>query len=507
MKIYTKEGDNVRLIAMPGEEVNVGEYLTITDRGGRQLIVQVFDVQYANVQGVFEDLLRGEILNGALEGSDVDPMGVSDQIAFVKDAKLLMCKVRGVGSSLSLEYNPWGSFLPSRTNSKVERLPLQRLMGSGGSGMSLKLGVACDSNLYVDVRNLDGKLNIITGRKGTGKSHLSKALLLGLLDHGAPCMVLDINGEYVNLGVNLDGSRNRYHSRIKALKPGVNFKFQLSSLSLDSVLNVLAYALDLPWNSIRTFIQIWQRLKQDGKLSLESLNEAVKSWRCHETIREALESRCATLINSKVFDDEGGVDLVQLSPFLEKGGAIVIDLKDQNSVNRRIIVELVLSKLKDLLYTKRLPAVFLFAEEAHLYLRETYWDDVVTRMRHLGLFTTFITNQPDTIRENIYRQADNLFIFNFLNERDVETVSKSTKIDGESVKRMVKALPPRHCLVVGDVVNNFPVVVEVKELKVKTMGETRLFFSVKETLHPRGTPTPIHANLETVHRNTENPGN
>lgn len=484
MKIYTKEGDTVRLVAMPGEEVNVGEYLAITDRGGRQLIVQVFDVQYANVAGVFEDLLRGEAVNGVLEGNDIDPLGVSDQIFFVKDAKILMCKVRGVGSSVSLEYTPWGTFLPSRAHSKVEKLPLQRLVGSEESRGAFKLGSACDSNLYVDVRKLDGKLNIITGRKGTGKSHLSKALLLGLLDYGAPSMVLDINGEYVNLGVNLDGSKNKYYDRIKVLKPGVNFRFQLASLSLDSILNVLAYALDLPWNSMRVFIQIWQRLKQDGKLSLESLREAVKSWHCHETIREALESRCATLINSWIFDDKAGVDVAQLSPFLRKGGALVIDLKDQNSVNRRIIVELVLSKLKDLLYTRRLPAVFLFAEEAHLYLRETYWDDIVTRMRHLGLFTTFITNQPDTIRENIYRQADNVFIFNFLNERDVETVSKSTKIDGESVKRMVKALPPRHCLIVGDVVNNFPIVVEVKELKVKTMGETRLFFQAEETAQP-----------------------
>ena len=52
----------------------------------------------------------------------------------------------------------------------------------------------------------------------------------------------------------------------------------------------------------------------------------------------------------------------------------------------------------------------------------------------LGIFTTFITNQPDTIQQNIYRQADNIFLFNFTNENDLEAVSKAAKVDAETVK-------------------------------------------------------------------------
>ncbi len=100
-------------------------------------------------------------------------------------------------------------------------------------------------------------------------------------------------------------------------------------------------------------------------------------------------------------------------------------------------------------------------------------------MRHLGLFTSFITNQPDSIQENIFRQVDNLFIFNFLNDRDLESISRISKIDVDSIKLIVKELPPQHCLIIGGVVNNFPVIVKTKNLKVKTMGETRLFFKTK----------------------------
>jgi len=140
-------------------------------------------------------------------------------------------------------------------------------------------------------------------------------------------------------------------------------------------------------------------------------------------------------------------------------------------------VEYILGKLTSLLSSKKLKAIFLFAEEAHLYLRETYWDDLVTRMRHLGIFTTFITNQPDTIRDGIYRQVDNIFLFNFTSDKDLEVISRAARIDSETVRLIAKELPPHYCLVLGYVVKDFPVVVKIRELDVKTMGETRLFFT------------------------------
>jgi DNA helicase HerA-like ATPase len=141
-----------------------------------------------------------------------------------------------------------------------------------------------------------------------------------------------------------------------------------------------------------------------------------------------------------------------------------------------MIVELTLGKLAELLSTWKLRAAFLFAEEAHLYLRETYWDDIVTRMRHLGLFTTFVTNQPDTIRDGIYRQADNIFLFNFVNEHDLDAIARASRIDSESIRQIAKELPAQRCLVIGDVVNNLPIVVDVRPLDFRAMGETRYYF-------------------------------
>lgn len=50
------------------------------------------------------------------------------------------------------------------------------------------------------------------------------------------------------------------------------------------------------------------------------------------------------------------------------------------------------------------------------------------------------------------------------------------RVDAETVKSIARDLPPHYCLALGKVVNDFSVVVKVKALDVKTMGETRLFF-------------------------------
>ena len=70
----------------------------------------------------------------------------------------------------------------------------------------------------------------------------------------------------------------------------------------------------------------------------------------------------------------------------------------------------------DLLERSLIKPIFLFAEENSFVVKDTYWEDIITRMRHFGIFTTFVTNQPDALSDGIYRQVDNIFLFNFMND-------------------------------------------------------------------------------------------
>jgi hypothetical protein len=477
MRLYKKEGDVIQLISFPDEQVEKGDYLLIEDqRAKKGLIVQVIDIQFANIPGILEDILRDVMTDGSIQGEDYDPFNVSSQITVLKDTRLVICKIRGMMDNDQVSSTV--SHLPSRISSKIMQFPIENIVAPRQKTRPIHFGTtkSC-AELTLDAKVLDGRLNIITGKKGTGKSHLSKLLVLGLVDNKAPCVVLDVNGEYVNLSKTKSSSEGTKR-RIMVLTPGANMRLTLGQVGLRTLLGVLIFALDLPGNSARVFSGIWRQLQDRNELTLSALGAAVHAWDCHESVRDAIISRYNTIVESGIFTDNEAeaLDLERMAQELGEGGVLIINMKNQFSTMRRMTVEILLSKLTDLLMSWKMKAVFFFAEEAHLYLRETYWEDIVTRMRHLGIFTTFITNQPDTIKDSIYRQADNIFLFNFMNENDLETVSKAAKIDGESVKLIARDLPPHHCLIIGEAVRNFPLVVNIHPLNVETMGETRYFF-------------------------------
>ena len=478
MKILRKEGDSINLLSFPDEEVEKGDYLLVTDKvKERSLIVQIIDIQYASIPGILEDLLRDGISEGTLTGDEVDPFKISSQIALLKDTRLLVGKIRGALEDGRLSRDV--SWLPSRNHSHVEVLPPDFLTETLSAKHPFELGSTRRfPHIASDLSALDGRLNIVTGRKGTGKSHLTKLLVTSLVKEGAPVVVLDVNGEYINLGRAPDGRQMDLSPKIISLIPGLNLRFSLSQVGLSTLLGTLIYALSLPENSARVFARIWRELEDQNNLTMKSLGEAIPNYDCHESIKDALQARFNTLDDSGIFTDDQrtALNLEEVFTNHAAGCALVVNMKNQYSALRRITVELLISKLTDLLSSQKLRALFLFAEEAHLYLRETYWDDVVTRMRHLGLFTTFVTNQPDTIQSSIYRQADNVFIFNFSNEHDLEIVSKVAKVDADTIRMVVRDLPPHRCLVVGDIVANFPLVVNVRPLDVQTLGATRYFF-------------------------------
>src|SRR5260370_21692612 len=132
MRIYRKEGDEIQLIAFPDEQIQKADYFLIEEPGAaRGLLVQVIDLQYANVPGVLEDLLRDVMTDGELSGEDIDPLNISSEVDALKDTRLAVCKVRGtINEAGSL--SPSSSWLPSRTSSRVKPYQITRLVMNGG---------------------------------------------------------------------------------------------------------------------------------------------------------------------------------------------------------------------------------------------------------------------------------------------------------------------------------------------------------------------------------------
>jgi len=478
LKVVEKLGDEVSVVALPGEEVAKGDYLLIEDVDRcRGLLVQVYDERYLEHPGVVEDIVREEVVKAPVDGVESDPLQINTLSYLIRDVRLLKCKIRGCVEGGEL--TPNASWTPSRARSKIRKISVFELLDlvRRRGFREISLGEVSKGEVFkIFAESLDGQLNIITGRKGSGKSHLAKLLASDLVRYGAYVFIFDLNDEYGGLAWSRDGSPSLNAEKTIILKPGGNLVFTLRYIGLPSILGLMRHVFDTPGATLREFIRIWEVLEARGALSLRELGEVIQSHRCNEYIRDALYSRYHAMLSSGLFSDEECFEIEDVFKRLKNGGLIVISLGRTPPSVRRMVVELFLGRLIQLVERDAIPPIFLFAEEAHLYLRETYWEDIVTRMRHFGIFSTFITNQPDAIGDEIYRQVDNIFLFNFTNDADLEKMSRVSSVDGETVRSVVKSLPPRTCLILGRVVDNLPVVVKVSPTDMMTMGETKLFF-------------------------------
>jgi hypothetical protein len=456
----------------------VGDYLVVRE-DERNLVLQIYDERYLDIDGIEEEIAREEVLSASASGVTDDPTEISTISTLIRDMRILVCKARGTISRGRL--TPRIDWMPSRTNSRVSRLLVDELLDSltPVGGRKIRIGrVDSSSEFSVSAESLDGRITVITGRKESGKSHLAKILLRGLLQYGAYSIVFDLNDEYGMIGVLKDGSRTDMAGRVKVMRPGREMKFSLSSVGLRAITSLLSHSLEMPGTSLREFVKIWEQLEDGDELSLASLEAGIHQWRCNEFVRDALFARYHTLASCGLFtDDPGrGFDLQNFFSSTREGGSLVVSLSGVSPLNRRMVVELILSKLVELLEQKKVPPVFLFAEEAHLYLRETYWEDLITRMRHFGVFTVFVTNQPDAIDQKIYRQVDNIFLYNFSSDADLSLVAQASMADTDTVRAIVKTLPSRMCLLLGHAVNNLPVIISVDPFDSPASGTTRRFF-------------------------------
>ncbi len=456
----------------------MGDYL-LAQEAKRSLVLQIYNERYLDVDGIEEEIAREEVLSASANGVTDDPTEMSTISSLIRDMRILVCKARGTMARGRL--TPQIDWVPSRTNTQVSRLMVDELVGSliPLGRRKIKIGkVDAASEFSVPAEALDGRITLITGRKESGKSHLAKILLRGLLEHGAYSIVFDLNDEYGGIGQLGDGSKTPIASKVKVMRPGREMKLSLSSVGLRAITALLSHSLDMPGTSLREFVKIWEQLESRGELTLASLEAGIRQWRCNEFVRDALFARYHTLASCGLFTDspEKQFDLRDFLSSNRDGCSLIISLSGVSPLNRRMVVELVLSKLVELLEQRRVPPVFLFAEEAHLYLRETYWEDLITRMRHFGVFTVFVTNQPDAIDQKIYRQVDNIFLYNFSSDADLSLVSQASMADTDTVKAIVRTLPPRMCLVLGHAAYNLPMIVTVDPFDSPASGMTRRFF-------------------------------
>ena len=206
IQVNQVRGDIVELIFNPREDdLRVGESLRIVERDtGEGLVVQIIAFRMVTYPSLIQEQLQlamgqptslaPEILTYLSESSgelgDFEP-------SEVRNLKVAISKIRKLTGQY---WDQWDGWIPIR-DVDITRVSDKELFDNSVAdlGNPLTLGQTLRGRpFHIEGHYLE-KVNIVTGVKGSGKSHLSKVLLMELIHAGAPCVVFDLNREYIHL--------------------------------------------------------------------------------------------------------------------------------------------------------------------------------------------------------------------------------------------------------------------------------------------------------------------
>jgi uncharacterized protein len=173
---------------------------------------------------------------------------------------------------------------------------------------------------------------------------------------------------------------------------------------------------------------------------------------------------------------------VHLSQIYERaceGRPIVFDMRPSTQVQRIALVKAMVRAIEQVCADetqhgqRRYP--YIFFEEAHLYVSYEAIVNIITRGRHIGISSIFASNTPQALPEAIFRQLDNLFLLGLNHEEDIASVSKISFAQPETIGSIATRLAERQALVVGQLIERFPLVVSIDPLPegVPSSGRTR----------------------------------
>jgi len=513
IQVSQVKGDVVELIFNPREDdLRVGETLRIQEcDSGEGLVVQVIAFRMVTYPALIQEQLELVIGNAQpLSRELLTYLSEAQETLREFDAsearnlKIALTKIRKLTGR---RWDQWDGWIPIR-DVEVTRISDQELFANciDDLGNPLHLGQTLRGEPFLIEGHYLEKVNVITGVKGAGKSYLSKVMLLELIDAGAPCVVFDLNKEYIHLPKHeVDPATGQVRSKgIIHLKAGDNLKLGVRQFGLSPLVTMLTRfglpdvsAMYFENRMARLFEEAWHMERQGrtppyiGIQHLIDMAEELE-FSQNEGVSAAIRSRLEAARNTGVFAEHAS-DATSLQAEYDRirhGGALVVDISSLTNLSRQGFVQAIIDIIREICEhelqrgTGRFP--FVFFEEAHLYISHNTIGYIVTRSRHLGLTCFFVTNMIGGLDETVLRQVDNLFLLYLPFDDDVRHISKSAMTDQETMASFVKRLRRHHALILGDVTRQYPVIIKIKELQgIHTAGETQYFFKPQRVRAPQ----------------------
>ncbi len=348
------------------------------------------------------------------------------------------------------------------------------------------------------------KINLITGMKGGGKSHIAKGIISESLGSRMSAIVFDINNEYRGLPNSfafIPGQDLRFRlDRIKAktffemidrLAPFAERTSQVARAKLPDIIRAridddkTVPDLEFLCSQVANVIMTRGEPGTNMRASYESTFRVLGSYNLimteaqaraeDEFIRGKAESPKVVSLSSVLYNIEHG-----------NAGIIIFDIGGLSQLVQYVVVDLILDTLKEICHRQteaykkgsikvpNYPTIYF--EEAHMYMEPKVIDELLPLIRHHGMNVFFITNTPGALPDSVFRLMDNLVMTRMLNRQDIDQVKNCGLTDSETIEGFASNLREYHALLLsslGGATNNFPLVFHVRDFGLPKSGETR----------------------------------
>ncbi len=386
---------------------------------------------------------------------------------------------------------PRTPFVPGEKIFLAEEDLVADVLGMSQEGAYIGLLGDTSVRVRLDINSLVQKHVCILAKTGSGKSYTAGVIIEELIEKGVPLLIIDPHGEYSSLRYKNDvseetermgefGIKPRGYDSIRVyVPPGSPFADRADGVIHLDGRNLDAEEIIELGNITSSSAQalLYQVLKDMHDYTIDDILSRVEGEK--HSSKAVILGALTKIQKSGLFSENP----TPLEILLQKGRAVILDLRGLDPVYQDLIVARVCDRLFDMRKREEIPPGMIVIEEAHNFIPERGFGKAVSTQilrtiasegRKFGLGLMVISQRPARVDKNVISQCNTQIILRLTNPNDINAVRKGVEgLTAEMVEE-VKRLPPGNAVVVSPELER-PVIVRVRVRKSRHGHAVEIF--------------------------------
>jgi DNA helicase HerA-like ATPase len=350
-----------------------------------------------------------------------------------------------------------------------------------------------ETKLCLNLEEFARRSNGIFGKSGTGKTFLTRILLIGMLQKSkAVNLIFDMHNEYGWSGTSeggppVKGLKQLFSSRVavftldeessKRRKVSTDFTVNIGYdeitpediAVLRPTLNLTELAVEAAYQLRKIFGKSW--LRQTLELGEEEMAERIKEANIHESSLQSLKRGLGTIGRLGFVRKDAPEDAVKrILDYLQSGKDVVLEFGRYREINAYLLVANMLSRRIYARYQQQTEEAIaagddalkprplvITIEEAHKFLNpevadKTIFGTIAREMRKYNVTLLVIDQRPSGISEDVMSQLGTKITCLLDNDRDIDSVLAGVSGKSELKAVLSRLAPKQQALIFGHAV-------------------------------------------------------